>query len=87
MIKAFGNGIPVISTPIGIVDKIFNRKNLLMYRFNDHNTLSDLIIELIENPNLTEKLSNNGRNLSKEFNADKISSYYQSLYNQLLNVN
>ena len=87
MIKAFGSGIPVISTPIGIVDKIINRKNLLMYKFNDHNTLSDLIIELIENPNLTEKLSNNGRYLSKEFNTDKISSYYQLLYNQLLNVN
>jgi glycosyltransferase involved in cell wall biosynthesis len=87
VIEAFMNGLPVVSTPVGMVDKIINRDNILIYNYNDHSALSDLIIKLIENPNITEKLSNNVRKLAQEFNVAKINVYNHSLYNRLLNEN
>lgn len=87
LIESFANGLPVISTPVGIIDKIINRNNILLFNFNNHILLSDLIIELIENPKLTEMLSNNGSILAESFKPEKIATFYQSYFNRLKNDN
>jgi len=87
LLESFAYGLPVISTPVGMVDKLYNRNNILLFNFNNHIVLSDLIIELIENQELTEKLSNNGRNLAKSFRPEKVKPYYQSHFMRLLNDN
>ena len=57
LLEAMGRGIPVISTPIGLIDDLVSRKNILMFQYNDFSTLADHILSLIEEPDLAEKLS------------------------------
>jgi glycosyltransferase involved in cell wall biosynthesis len=58
---AFAGGLPVITTPISGGGAVYrNRENIMLTTYNDHSRLAETIIELVEDPDLTEKLSKNG---------------------------
>ncbi|KAA3633401.1 MAG: glycosyltransferase [Calditrichaeota bacterium] len=82
LLKAMGRGIPVISTPIGLIDNLVSGKNILMFQYNDFSTLADHILSLIEEPGLAEKLSTESVNYYKSYcsasqKREKSDKYFQ----------
>lgn len=71
MVEAFASGLPVLSTPIphGAV-VLRDRENIVNLRFADHTALANRIIELIEDPGLTEKLSRSGPETARRICRD-----------------
>ena len=67
ILEAMSHGIPVISTPIGLIDNLVSKKNIMMFQFNDSSTLADHILALIEEPELTTKLSMQSFNFSQTY--------------------
>lgn len=58
MIEAFAFGLPVLTTPIaGVADVFPGGGSVILLTYNDHVGLADKVIRLIEEPELTEKLS------------------------------
>ena len=83
LLQAMAYGIPVISSPLGMVKNLVPDENILMYQFNDYSTLADNILLLIENDALTKKISEQGAKYvrqSTRINAeDDILAFYQNL--------
>lgn len=67
LIEAMAAGVPVISSPVAMVDNLIMRKNILLFQFNDASTLADHLIELIEQPETTRVLSENSRQFALEY--------------------
>lgn len=84
ILEAMKKGLPVISTPVTMIDKFKNGENIIFYRYHDHSRLADRIIELIENPELTEKLSLSGPLTAGQFSSESIAGRWQKFYAQLL---
>jgi glycosyltransferase involved in cell wall biosynthesis len=62
MVEALAHGLPVLTTPVsGSGEPFRSGENIILLSYNDHAVLADRIIELIEDPQLTEKLSRNAR--------------------------
>ena len=76
-------GIPVLSSPLGMVNSLIQKENILMYQFNDFSTLADNFLMLIEDNSLVKKLSVNGvqftRELSKTTSKNSMVSFYKNL--------
>ena len=83
ILKAMAYGIPVISSPLGMVKNLVQDENILMYQFNDFSTLADNILALIENDTLTQKLSEQSalyaRKSIKSSSDDDILLFYKNL--------
>lgn len=84
ILEAMKRGLPVISTPVTMIDKFKNGENIIFVRYHDHSALADRIIELIENPEFTEKLSLQGPLTAGNFSAQAIAARWQKFYSQLL---
>ena len=80
---AMGSGMPVISSPLSSSYEFINRTNIMFFKFNDHVSLADNIIELIENNNLVKTLSENGRVNAAKFDDSKLVSQWKKLYASL----
>ncbi len=83
ILRAMAYGIPVVASPIGMVNKLIQRENILMYQFNDFSTLADNILLLVENNTVTRQLSVNGAKFVKEYTSQNFSEdlaiFYQNL--------
>lgn len=84
ILEAMKKGLPVISTPVTMIDKFRNGENIIFYRYHDHSGLADRIIELIENPDLTEKLSLQGPLTAGHFTSESIAARWQKFYSGIL---
>ncbi len=84
MIEAAAHGLPIISTPSVSVLEIFAEgESVLLSRHNDHVSLSDLIIGLIENPAQVEKLSSQAVKRAGEFRWEKVRQHWLSFFSGL----
>ena len=73
LIEAMCLGLPVISTKVsGATDLIKDHENGLLTELNDQKKLEAAMIELIENPDLAEKLAKNAIELNDSLELNKI---------------
>ncbi len=83
ILTAMAHGLPVIASPIGMVDHLIQKENILVYQFNDYSRLADNLLLLIEDENLTKNISENSVQFIKTFSSNnksnQISQFYQNL--------
>ncbi len=83
ILTAMAHGLPVMASPIGMVNDLIQKENILMYQFNDFSTLADNFLLLIEDDSFTKKLSQNGADFARAFSSklskNSVSSYYNNL--------
>lgn len=82
-LRAMASGLPVISSPLSGEESFENRKNILYFRFNDHSSLADKLIELVENSELVTILSLNGKLTASKFDISKTMLSWRKLYSSL----
>lgn len=82
-LRAMASGLPVISSPLSGEESFENRKNILYFRFNDHSSLADKLIELVENSELVKSLSSNGKLTASKFDISKTMLSWRKLYSSL----
>lgn len=83
ILEALAFGLPVITTPIGFVDTFIHRQNVLYIRYPDYNSIASHIIELVENPVLVEKLSQEGRKTTENYSYENIKQRWQKIYTEI----
>ena len=85
LLEAWGAGVPVVSTKVGMVPDIANNgENILMSDIDDIETIYRNIQGLFGNKNLRSKIIQNASNRVEEFSWQGISNrYYSDMYSKL----
>lgn len=80
VIEAMALGFPIISTNVGgIPFLIDDKKNGLLIKKNDTEMMTKKIIELLQTPGLSEKLSNNARLKAESFDWKRIQKLWKEI--------
>jgi glycosyltransferase involved in cell wall biosynthesis len=81
-VEALGSGTPSVFTISGIANEfIIDRENALVVRYQDSDGIYDAIIELINNPELSNKIINNGkRDVQQLFQLNQMINKLEDLY-------
>ncbi|SDR68763.1 glycosyltransferase family 4 protein [Christiangramia echinicola] len=80
VIEAMALGMPVVSTNVGGIPYLINNtENGLLVDSNDAKAMAMAVEQLIENPELTEKLSVQGRQKVENFNWAKVKPLWLEL--------
>lgn len=74
---------PIVTDYTGISRLIKNNENGFIVRHGDVNELADKINLLLENPELSKKISEDARKIYKELNWDDVYSSYEKIYKSL----
>lgn len=87
ILDAWAYGIPVITTPVGgIPDIVFDGKNGLLFKPGDVNELAQKLSILIDNQDLSAKISLESMNLAQTtFNCTTIANQIAGIYDEILN--
>ena len=66
-IEAMAAGLPVIATPVGgIVDFLKDRETGLFCEVNNPKSIADKVMEYVNNPEMTKKITDNARKMVEE---------------------
>lgn len=85
LIEAMAMGIPVVSSPAGIVaDMGIHRENMMVFPYGNYEEMKAFIKEVIETPELREKLRDNGWKTIKAYNDERMAYSYSNLFNEIL---
>lgn len=87
VLDAWAYGIPVVTTPVGgIPDIVFDGKNGLLFKPGDVNELAQKLSILIDNQDLSAKISLESMNLAQTtFNCTTIANQIAGIYDEILN--
>lgn len=81
VIESMAMGIPTITSKLPETQELFkNRKNILFSKPKDSNDLHKKVSELLNNKELQNKLSKNGKIIAKDFDVKRITDKYLKLY-------
>ena len=83
MLEAMAIGMPVVCTdcPIGGAAAVITHKeNGMLTKVGDHEDFSKAIIEVIENPDLSAKLSANAAKIREELSLENIAKQWMELF-------
>ncbi len=84
LLEAAASGLPIISTPsVSVLETFSEGESVLFGRHNDHVSLSDKIIELVENPELARKLCRHAHRQVESFRWEKVRSRWQNFFSSL----
>ncbi len=85
ILKSIAAGLPIITTRIrGAADYMADPENCLWIQPRNPAALAERITELLDNPDLRQKMSTNNRHLATQFTGESIAKEYFELYNSLL---
>ena len=85
LVRAFAHGLPVVTTDAdGLIHMVRDQVNALVVPLGDHVMLSDAMIELVENQELCEKLSKQGRNEADKYLWSRVRQDWVNLYKSLV---
>jgi len=84
LVRAFAAGLPVVLTDAdGLLHMVRDGVSALVATVGDHVAVADMIIELIENPELAEKLSQQGRGEAVKYTWTRVRQDWVNLYTGL----
>jgi glycosyltransferase involved in cell wall biosynthesis len=87
VIEACAMGLPVVATSVGgIPDMIENGHNGLLVPDGDAAAMAEAVISLIEDPELAEKLSQNGRLLAERSSWENVRPDWEKLFDEIMNT-
>lgn len=88
LVRAFAAGLPVVTTDAdGLLHMVRDRVNALVVPINDHAGLADRIIELVEDNQLTETLSLQGKKEAVKYSWGRVRQDWVNLYMNLASRN
>jgi len=80
IIEALALGLPVVSTNVGGIPYLVNhRESALLVNDSDSQAMVNAINELIENPELAQKLASNGRRLAEQFDWQIVKNQWKEI--------
>ena len=86
VIEAFSCGLPVVTTNAGGITFIVeNGRTGMLVEVNDHEGLAEAAIEVLEDPNLAERLTLNARAECEKYAWDNVKPKWTGLYKKLAN--
>ena len=88
-LEAIACGLPLISTPVGVVPEIIGEwNNGIIVPFKSPDAIADAVITLLSNTELREKYANNSANAAKETMSWKsVAEQYIALYQSIIDLN
>jgi phenylacetate-CoA ligase len=85
LVYAFASGLPVVTTDAdGLLHMVRAGVSALVSPMGDHVGLADSVIELIENPELVRRLSEQGRNEARKYVWSRVRQDWVNLYRRLV---
>ncbi len=85
IVMAFASGLPVVVTDAdGLLHMVRDRVSAMVVPVNHHAALADRMVELIEDAELTEKLSLAGRREARKYTWPRVRQDWVNVYNRLV---
>jgi len=85
ILECFASGLPVVATKAGGIPYIAEDcRTALLVDLNDHQAVAARCIELLENPDLVERLTANGLAETKRYGWQVIRDQWSALYHEVL---
>ena len=85
LIEACAMGLPVVATSVGgIPDMITDGRNGLLVRDGDIKGMADALVSLLENAELAERLSINGRKLAEQSSWEIVKQHWEALFDEIM---
>ena len=85
IIECYASGVPVVTTNAGGIPYILeHEKTGLMVEINDHEQMAREAIRLLEDENLVEKLTKNGREYVNKFSWKEVRGEWLKIYENLI---
>lgn len=84
LLECFASGLPIVATEAGGIPYIAkNRKSALLVGLNDHEGLAQRAMELLENPDLVERLTRSGREQLQRYRPERVRDAWVALYQEI----
>jgi glycosyltransferase involved in cell wall biosynthesis len=85
IIRALASGLPVVTTDAdGVLHIVRDRQSALIAAVGDHVALADNIIELVEHPELVERLSRQGKREAVKYTFARVRQDWVNVYTELV---
>ena len=85
LVKAFASGLPIVTTDAdGLLHMVRDKVNALVVPLGDHVKLSDAMIELVENQELCERLSQQGKAEAEKYLWSRVRQDWVNLYKGMM---
>ena len=85
LVRAFAAGLPVVATDAdGVLHMLRDRINALVVPVGDHVAMANRIIELVEDSDLSKKLSRRGQHELRKYSWSRVRQDWINLYTRLL---
>ncbi len=84
LLECFASGLPIVATNAGGIPYIVkDRETALLVSINDHEALAARAMELLENPDLVEYLTDNGLKELRRYDWGPVRDQWGGLYREL----
>ncbi len=87
LVEAMATGLPIVASRVGGVPELVkNGVNGYLVPPGDKEALAASILSLLENPSLASRMGEKGKEMSKNFSAQRMLAQIESLYKELWEV-
>ncbi|HEX7362344.1 MAG TPA: glycosyltransferase family 4 protein [Bryobacteraceae bacterium] len=84
LLECFASGLPIVATEAGGIPYIAkHRESALLVGLNDHEALARRAMELLEDPDLVEQITQGGREQLQQYRPEPVREAWVSLYREL----
>ena len=84
LLECFAAGLPIVATKVGGIPYVAtDRESALLVGINDHEALAARSIELLENEDLVEHITNGGLEAVKRYHPAPVREQWSALYREL----